>query len=744
MLSLIFAVSVASSTVCAGFTGCVNSDAVECPLFDNGRTAWVISVPDKPSKYMDYAARELADTLKKISGATFGIVQESSAPSRNVMRLTSSCRSDMYDEFSVRSKPGEIVFGGNTQRGTLFAVYAFLREKLDARWYWPGETGEFLPKLQRYEVEKWEREWKPFFETRELSICTIWQHRHPDTERWFPKVFLNCGINTPKIREEIDCVRRTGGHKVALPLKMEDRERLFAEHPEWFSLLNGKRDIKGIAGCWSNEGYYNYLVDKLVKDIRSKNAMIANYFVADVVPRCECADCTKDPDKSARWWRFYARLIEGIRKEVPGMMFAGLPYQEYRAIPGIKVPELDHVEYCQYNRCYYHKLDDPSCPNNVRSMKEFRGWAKQAPLGLYGYEFVVLRPKVYLPMWQVISDEMRVFKEMNLKRVKTEYSVTLNLLKGSAKRPALPRHSIGQLTSRFAYYAWAMAAFDPDIDMDDVLNDFCRHVYGAGAEKMKAYHDLMAGAWSGMKPHITYFGNSVRGVAAHIVTKEVEAKAKELLSEAAKAASGNARAESGIALDAACFDVWVQFANEARKGGTVLDLKEYREDAFNMVTWLKAKAKKGKPQKTRFKVYRGKSALHVLAECTEKDVSALDRGTSANDSHNWGSPSIEFFVDVGDGAVRHIAVTPAGGVWDVKDGDKKWNSGAEVRPFFEEGKWLLDIAFPYATFGGKPKTCDRWKFMVIRNESRGSGFGACGWPVNAHRDFGSAATLMFR
>ena len=66
-----------------------------------------------------------------------------------------------------------------------------------------------------------------------------------------------------------------------------------------------------------------------------------------------------------------------------------------------------------------------------------------------------------------------------------------------------------------------------------------------------------------------------------------------------------------------------------------------------------------------------------------------------------------------------------------------------MRPSFDADKWMLDISFPYAAFGGAPKSGDRWKFMVIRNEGK-SGFASCGWPVNAHRDFASAATLVFK
>lgn len=34
--------------------------------------------------------------------------------------------------------------------------------------------------------------------------------------------------------------------------------------------------------------------------------------------------------------------------------------------------------------------------------------------------------------------------------------------------------------------------------------------------------------------------------------------------------------------------------------------------------------------------------------------------------------------------------------------------------------------------------------MIIRNADKLSGFKSCGWPINAHRDYSSAATLVFK
>ena len=726
-----------TSLACNGPSGWIGSDDCTRPLFEDGRSIWVVAVPERAARPLLYAAEELTNALHKMSGAHFGVVTAETAPCRNVIRLEAPAVETMEDDFSVSVAPGEIVLRGNSPRGALFAAYAFLSDWLGARWFWPGKDGEFLPTLERYEPSAGEKSYRPPFALREMSVCGIDKHRHPDTERWCARMFMNCGINTPDIRADVGCVRRTSGHEVSLPIIMKERKALFDEHPDWFSLVKGKRDIEGIAGCWSNDGFFAYTVSNLVHIIRDRNAVLANFFVADVTLRCECAGCTKNPDRSARWWNYYARLIDAIRKEIPGMHFAGLAYQEYRDIPQKMAADVDHIEYCHYNRCFYHMLGDKSCPFNVRSMDEFRRWREKAPLAFYGYEFdVVAKPLyLYLPMWRVFADEMRTFRDMELRRVKTELSCDMH-------KP-LPKSKKSQYASRLPYYLWARLSFNPDLDVDALIADFCAHVYGAGAVEMRAYHDLMAKAWNSMKYHVTNYGTYASVVAANLITEELEKAARKHLLSAAVKVKGDVRASGEVALDLACFDMWAQLAKDSRGHKVVHDLKEYREDAFNMVPWLKAKAKKGTPQPTRFKVYRGADALHVLAECGEKDIAALNRGTDRNDAHDWRSPTIEFFIDAGDGATRQIAVTPAGGVWDAKDGDKAWNCGAVVRPSFDADKWTLDISLPYATFGGRPNIGDRWKFMVIRNEGKG-GFASCGWPINAHRDFSAAATLAFK
>ena len=693
---------------------------MNCILFAAALFASV-QLPENPPRPVAYAAEELTNTLSRI----YGKVPD--------WRIEFQCKGKAADdEFKVESEGDRLTLSGSSPRATLFAAYAFLQDWLDVRWFWPGESGEYLPKAAPAVLPKRERVYRSPFRSREMSICVIGGHRHEPTERWFAKMFLNSGLNSENVQRDLGLVIQKSGHWVSLPVNKAQRQKLFEAHPDWFSLLGGKRDISGIAGCWSNPGYYDYLVKELTALIRREHIEIANFFVADIIPRCECPECTVDPDLSARWWKFYAKLIAGIRKEIPAQRFTGLAYQEYRKVPGIKVTEVENVEYCQYNRCYFHPLESKDCPKNVASMAEFRRWGEQAPLGFYGYGLDIFKPWMYMPMWRMIDDEMKVFKKMSVKRVKTELLVERDDRFKCFRLPA---------------YVWARLAFDPELDADAVARDFCERVYGAGAAEMYAYHELMAEAWSATKAHITYFYNSPRSFVLQLFSDETVRKATVYLEAARRATAGDGRAHGEVEFANKCFREWMDFRESAKKGGVELDLHDIRGDeAFNVTGWLPSKAKAGKSQKTRFKVYRGRDALHLLAECEEKENPDFNRGSVKHDDpfFNWNASSIEMFIDVGDGVSRQIAISPAGGVWDAADGDLKWESKAEARTSFGKDSWTMQIKLPYAQLGAVPDKSSKWKLMIIRNAPEASAFKSCGWPVNAHRDFGSAATVVFK
>ena len=234
--------------ICAALVAFACGAASGAPLFESGSSSWSVALPKGAPRPVRYAAEELTNTIARISGAALRVVEAEAAPARDVIRLVQD-GDEEDDSFSVDAASDAVTLRGSSPRAVLFAAYAFLRDVLGARWYWPGETGEFLPRLERVVVPKWSKAYRPAFPLREMSVCGIPGHRHPPTERWFARQFLNSGINSEAVQEDLGFVRITAGHYVSLPSDGSERDRLFAEHPDWFSLLNGRRDAKGLAGC---------------------------------------------------------------------------------------------------------------------------------------------------------------------------------------------------------------------------------------------------------------------------------------------------------------------------------------------------------------------------------------------------------------------------------------------------------------------------------------------------------------
>ena len=354
--------------------------AAATPLFENGKTRWQITVPEKSNAVIDYAAGELAGTLKKVSGTAFTIgknrtkqfniilgTPETSPEIAGLQKDFKIPGAEAIDTIAVYARDNNLYLAGNNNRSVLYAVYTFLQKQLGVRWLWPGDDGEFITPLKKYTIPAdLAINFTPSFRIRAISPCH-W-HRHVPTEIWMARNFLNGDSRTAAIRDKTGAIRTGGGHRVIV----YNAKKVFKSKPELFSLVGGRRDVAGYVGCWSNPEFTAQVVENVAKLIRKNNLEILNLFPGDITLRCECEKCTVNPDRSGRWYDYYYQLITELKKQFPKLKFAGIAYQEYRALPKTEVRGLEYVEYCHYNRCYAHKITDPKCKINAGGRKKPR------------------------------------------------------------------------------------------------------------------------------------------------------------------------------------------------------------------------------------------------------------------------------------------------------------------------------------------------------------------------------------
>ncbi len=716
-------------------------------LFDHGKSRWQIAIPLQADAAEKYAAAELQTFLKKISGVTLPVINsDDAAPYRIIIGslATSPAVRKQADSLklvksntemvSVKTIGGALYLAGDVPRGALYAVYSFLQNQLGCRWFWPGNDGEYIIRRDKYELPELDYIIKPSFRFREMTPCGM--HNHVPTEIWLARNFMNGGSRTPEIRDIAGFYRLDGQHWVSVDRK------LFDSKPELFSLINGKRSKAGYAGCWSNPEFFDYIVKKHLNIIKTKNFNMLNSFPADIIPRCECDKCNVNKDKSGRWYNFYARLIEAIRKYHPEILFGGIAYQEYRAVPDTPVKYLEYVEYCQYNRCYVHKLGDSKCLLNQQSMAGLRKWQEKAPMGIYGYEYDVFKGVVYLPFWNMIADEMKIFHDMKLVRMKTELGVNM--------KKDVARINQKQLAQRLANYIYARLIWNADESIDDILDDWCGYLYGKGAEVMKAYHKEMAEAWDKMALHLTYFGSSPCGAARYLISPELIKSAEAHFSAALKAvknepdAAMRKRQIKEINFEAALFARWKDEYRFAIENAAVINLKHVKNindtaslDSLKFIG--KANTKKV-PLPTEMNIFYTDDALHIKVSAAEPDMANIQKGKTGKDISPWNDDMVEMFIDFNDGSIhRHLCVNLAGGTYDAIGMDGSWSTGWKGETTFEKDRWIMHITLPFKSFNVTPKAGDQWKLVIIRNHRA----GASGYPYPAHQDIGRAATAVF-
>lgn len=725
-------------------------------LFRNGATDWTIGISPKASKAERYAAEELQTSLEKISGVKFPVREGSSFGKNTIVIGTPATSADIkaksgalklkdgkLEELAVYTLDGRLYLAGSNPRGALYAVYSFLKNQLGVRWFWPGEEGEFITKKTEYKLPVLKFNDKPQFRFRDMSICCMGPHM--PTETWMARNFINMGNKNLELSEKCGFYLNGGGnHDVGIHDK-----KMFATHPEYFALIEGKRRENGYSGCWSNPGFTKYVLDRRFKTLKSLKArfgqaeIIVNMFPSDVVHRCECAECTKEPNASARWFLYHDKLAEAIRKVYPDVLFAGMAYQEYRDVPACEVKGVEYVRYCQYNRCYIHKLNDPSCKINQKTMDELRRWGKKAPMGIYGYHFDIFDPytyPMYLPFWNMLADEAKVYRDMKLPYIKTE--MPIRFPKGQKRADNMTQNY------RLAYYMYAQLIWNPDADVNALLKDWCDHVYGAGSAPMLAYHTEMAKNWDAMPVHISYVGARPGGIAKSLLNEKVirfgraQFKAAEEAVKKEKDSALAKRHASEIALEKELFEKWVKCYELAKENAVTATIPFLEgDDAFGRLRAFPMKSRKGTHQPSEVRIYWNADALYIQAVCMESDPKSLRMGKAGRDDVNpWHKDTIELFLDLNDGSpYRHMAMNLAGGIYDAMGLDTTWNPVWKAVPKIEKDRWSMTIKLPFSSLGVKPKEGDQWKLVVIRNGKPES----CGYPMALHHNVMQGATLLF-
>jgi len=689
-------------------------------FFQKGKTDWKIFLSPQAKPEELYAASELQQTLQKISGAHFEIICTEERPARHTIVLgdlsnpfvrekarEGKISSEEREQIGIYTSDNCLYLVGNQPRAVLYAVYTFLQNYLGVRWFWPGTSGEFIPRKEYWSLPQLSYHYQPFFLYRGFHLCGDWRDVESFKE-WMARNFINIyrHASSPK-EKKFGFYSLWSSHNARLP------QSLFQEHPEYFAEVAGKRYAENI--CFSHPETEKLVAEGLADYIRKHPYIeILSIFPADNQTYCRCEKC-RQTDVSTCWFQFYNRVCFRLKKEFPHLKFATLAYQGYRSIPACSIENTSLVEYCPYDRCHVHLFQSPDCKFNQDTLQAIENWKKtKQRLGIYGYEFDVFSKNFrFIPFFSVLEDGIRTYKNLQLASVITEVSL-------SPKTG--PESLVFHYQNRLPLYLYARLLWNPEEKMSALVQDWCQNIFSPASEEMYQYYLSLDKAWSCLPEHRTILGDAA-ATAQFFLTDPCRQKAETLLIAATEKLSCWSDSQKEKAL--------VVLQREKvllRQWDSLVRLKKRPPDFFlpfspspeikETFCQRKLICPSGNNDSTaEAKIAWNREAILLEVVCHRLKSSPVK---TKRDDNITSEESLEIILSPGlAGPVWHLIVNPLGTVQDYlvfnQERQDDWNPDWQPVTFRQADSWSVRVTIPFSSLGETVSAGDLWEMKLIRH-----------------------------
>lgn len=492
----------------------------EYSLFKDKKTAYRIAVSENASASELWAAKELQNWLKEASGADFPIqtISQSFNGPQIILGYNSVVKDktgmiepqNLDESYHYFNKGADIIIFGGKQRGTMYGVMAFLENELGCRWYTPTVT--VVPKREELKFTLFGHTEKPGIRVRNdfyfEAFDPIWASRNK----------MNGSMSLPPQPGGVESY-----WSVHTFYPLLSPEEFFHSHPEYFSLLEGKRTHDHAQLCLSNPEVLSIITDRIKKRMReSPEYLIYDVSQNDWYNPCQCDKCQaivkREGSESGIMIWFVNQIADAVKSEFPDKFIGTLAYQYTRNPPtSIRPRENVVVRFCSIECCFSH--DFKSCPENQSFMKDLKKWSSLAP-HLYIWDYVVNFSHYVMPYpnFAVLQSNIKTFQENNAIGIMEQASY----------------QGRGGEFSELRAYLISKLLWNPDCNTEDVINDFIYGYYGRGGKFVRAYFDLLQNR---VKPdtHI-HLGLAP---ADYIFSDEFVRESQELFEEAKKVAEND-------------------------------------------------------------------------------------------------------------------------------------------------------------------------------------------------------------
>lgn len=503
-------------------------------LIVDGKARAVIVLADRPSQAAREGAELLVAQLERISAARLSVVSESSlrdvsVSANSIVATTGSGPVTAFvlvgesalsrqlgataeglgaGGILIRTTPNALILLGPDDQtpadpdGTRYAVTTFLDESLGFRALWPGELGLVAPPRRTVGVPSIDRQFTPLIAQRKIRSSSYNNRvqlgleylgvKKADYDRNFAQAFSG----GPKVPDWFKWQRLGGsiglvaGHAYGYTW-----EKYHGEHPEWFALqANGSRDLTKLVPerarlCKSNLALIEALARDKIAELDRNGGRGVSLSPNDGgrATFCMCAECKKlDPPE-------------------------GRAIQLWDLIPSPR-REFDYVSLTDRMVWFWNQLATRIAAQHPKATLTVYAYS--------AYKAPPVREKLH-PNIAVGFVGLNYRREAERQQARADWDAWSqatkklywrpNLLLFSRREgtPSLYAHKLGEDVTYFAhhsllgtdfdscmhhwstegvnYYVLARLLWNPDANVDTILDDYCLSGFGTAAGTVRRY-----------------------------------------------------------------------------------------------------------------------------------------------------------------------------------------------------------------------------------------------------------------
>lgn len=417
----------------------------------------------------DYLLRCLGKKELAGKGPAVSFVIEAKALTWSELKPQELKKLEDIDSFSIEvtaAPEARVRIAGLTVLGAGYGVMHFLDRYMGVRWVFPGDLGTVVPERGRYELKSGVEERAPAFVSRTYTGMLYSPQDRMLAFRRSPagpllkgeRPFFECHDYFRSLR--LHLLTQASHNMFNIYPPAEYGEKL----PEVFPLKDGKRFIppgrNAWHPCYSNPKAVEIAIEKARKSFAAGNHCFSLGINDGLRVRCECPECTKAGWPGA-YFNYVRKVAEAVKDRYPPHLIGVLSYGDVKfPTPDLVLPEnvlvlvtggrlnawqghCSHVGTYEY--CYGGGFWVPNFP--LKAMAENAAAYRRMKAGVYHAEVH--------PVWAF--DGPKVYIQSRL-------------------------------------------LWEPGLDVNACLREYCDAAYGAGGEAMARYHRKWASLRDNDKP----------------------------------------------------------------------------------------------------------------------------------------------------------------------------------------------------------------------------------------------------